>query len=314
MNWPMLGVRRKPGNANPEVMDISVVIPTHNRAALLARTVRAFLAQEGVRFEVIVVDDGSSDSTPARLCQIDDVRLRVVRQENLGLAVARNMGFALAQGQYVLFNDDDIIPEVGFLQAHLALHRRYPGAAVVSRTHIPDGVGQDPFIRFWRERTERGVRGKSDGAALGWGGYWFASLSLPRALLSAEPFTQFKGYGWEEHELGLRLWKQGVRPRLALSARAAHEDRVCLEGMLTKFRSMGRLAWQFYCLHPSVQVAFWTGVHPLSRAYKRWAYPWARAESFLKQRDWEQGAGAFGIYRFLLEAAYTQGLVEGQGG
>lgn len=310
----MPGVPRKPGNAKPEVMGISVVIPTHNRAELVARTVGAFLAQEGVSLEVIVVDDGSTDRTPARLAQIEDVRLRVVRQENQGLAVARNVGFALTQGQYVLFNDDDTIPEAGFLQAHLALHHRYPGAAVVSRTHIPDGVGQDPFIRFWRERADGGVRGKTDGAVLGQGGFWFASLSLPRVLLHAEPFTYFKGYGWEEHELGLRLWKQGVRPRLALSARAAHEDRVSLEGMLTKFRSMGRMAWQFYKMHPSPRVALWAGTNPFSLRFKRWAYPWPMAEKMLQDRSWEQGQRVESVYRFLLEAAYTQGLLEGKGG
>ncbi len=291
----------------------SVVIPTYNRASLLARTVRAFLAQEGVSFEIIVVDDGSSDPTPEVLAGLHDPRLRVLRQPNAGLAAARNAGLAQAQGQYVLFNDDDIIPEAGFLQAHLALQRRYPGAAVVSRTFIPDGVGQDPFIRFWRARAESGVRGRAEGAVLGPGGFWFASLSLNRALL-AEPFVCFKGYGWEEHELGLRLWRRGVRPRLALSARAAHEDRVSLEGMLSKFRSLGRLAWQFYRMHPSLRVALWTGIYPLSLRFKRWAYPWPRAQQLLRERGWERGAGAFGVYRFLLEAAYTQGLLEGRGG
>jgi len=290
----------------------SVVVPTFNRVQLLARTVRAFLAQEGVSFELIVVDDGSSEPTPEVLAGLRDPRLRVLRQSNAGLAAARNAGLAQAQGQYVLFNDDDVVPEAGFLRAHLRFHQRYPGAAGVSRTYVPEALGQEPFTRFWRERAEAGVRGKADGAPLGWGGFWFASLSLP--LRQAEAFAPFRGYGWEEHELGWRLWRKGVRPRLVAGARAAHEDRVGLEAMLAKVRSMGQVAWQFYRLHPSVQVAFWTGVHPLSRAYKRWAYPWARAESLLAQRDWEQEAGAFGVYRFLLEAAYTQGLLEGQGG
>jgi hypothetical protein len=83
---------------------------------------------------------------------------------------------------------------------------------------------------------------------------------------------------------------------------------------MAKVRSMGRMAWQFYRLHPYPLVAFWTGVHPLFRAYKRWAYPWARVEQLLRERHWEDGAGAFGVYRFLLEAAYTQGLLEGDGG
>ncbi|WP_150118011.1 glycosyltransferase family 2 protein, partial [Meiothermus taiwanensis] len=89
----------------------SVVIPTYNRAQLLARTVRAFLAQDGVPFEVIVVDDGSTDATPEVLAGFRDPRLRVLRQPNAGLASARNAGLLQARGQYVLFNDDDIVPE-----------------------------------------------------------------------------------------------------------------------------------------------------------------------------------------------------------
>ncbi|WP_299426243.1 glycosyltransferase family 2 protein [uncultured Meiothermus sp.] len=295
------------------MMDFSVVIPTHNRAELVARTVAAFLAQGDADFELIVVDDGSTDNTTRRLQQVNDGRLHLVQQENRGLAAARNAGFALARRQYVLFNDDDIIPEPGFLGAHLELHRRFAHIAVVSRTQIPDSLGQDPFTRFWRARAENGVRGKSDAAALDRGGYWFASLSVERAHLPADPFASFPAYGWEEHELGLRLWKQGIRPRLATRARAAHEDRVNLEGMLTKFRSMGRMAWQFYRMHPSLEVALWTGANPISLIFKRWTYPWPRAEKILQERNWEQGEGAESAYRFLLEAAYTQGLLEGRG-
>ena len=201
----------------------SVVIPTFNRAQLLARTVQAFLVQEEVSFELIVVDDGSSDSTPEVLAGFRDPRLRVLRQPNAGLAAARNAGLAQAQGRYVLFNDDDVVPEAGFLRAHLGLHQRYKGAAGVSRTYVPEALGHEPFTRFWRARAEAGVRGKADSAPLGWGGFWFASLSLP--LKQAEAFAPFRGYGWEEHELGWRLWRKGVRPRLVAGARAAHEDR-----------------------------------------------------------------------------------------
>ncbi|GIW33564.1 glycosyltransferase family 2 protein [Meiothermus sp.] len=293
-------------------MDFSVVIPTHNRVELVIRTVAAFLAQQGVDFEVIVVDDGSTDETPQVLGALRDPRLRVLRQPNAGLAAARNAGLARARAQYVLFNDDDVVPEKGFLRAHLELHQRYPRSAAVSRTYVPEALGQDPFTRFWRERAESGVRGRANGSPLGWGGFWFASLSLPCGL--AEPFAAFGGYGWEEHELGLRLWRKGLWPRLALGARAAHEDRVNLETMMKKARSMGRMAWQFYRMHPSPQVALWTGANPASLTLKRRLYPWDRALRLLEKRGWEQGAGAFRRYRFLLEAAYTQGLLEGRGG
>jgi glycosyltransferase involved in cell wall biosynthesis len=88
--------------------EISVVIPTHNRAALLMRTLAGALAQTGVDLELIVVDDGSSDGTPERLAALAEPRLEVVRHDGArGVAHARNSGLARARGEWVGFLDDD---------------------------------------------------------------------------------------------------------------------------------------------------------------------------------------------------------------
>lgn len=290
----------------------SVVIPTYNRAALVERTVGAFLAQAGPSFEIIVLDDGSTDETFAVLKDIKDPPVCIHRQTNRGLASARNAGFTLSKGKYVLFNDDDVVPEPGFLQAHFELHRQLPNIAVVSRTYVPDELGDGPFTRYWRARAEGGVRGKPNGAVLGRGGYWFASLSVERKSLPPLPFSEFRAYGWEEHELGMRLWAKGIQPRLAMGARAAHLDAVTLDSMVEKLHSMGQMAWAFYRLHPSMEVALWTGANPLSLAYKRLFYPWDKAQKLLDNRAWEGTSEAFKNYGFVLEAAYTRGLLEGK--
>ncbi|PZA07590.1 MULTISPECIES: glycosyltransferase family 2 protein [unclassified Meiothermus] len=293
-------------------MELSVIIPTHNRASLVSRVTRAFLAEKGVEFEVIVVDDGSSDDTAERLGAIPDPRLRLVRQPNQKLAAARNRGLQEARGTHVLFNDDDIIPEPGFLLAHLEAHRLYPGSAIVSRVRVPDAVARTPFQRYWQARLHAGTDPLKPGQILGKGGFWAASISFLRQDLPERPFGEFPAYGWEEHELGLRLWRRGVRPRFWPKAQAWHYDPVTLEAMLEKWRSMGRMAWRFYATHKSLEVALWTGTHPLSLALKRWLYPWSKAEALLAERFWEEREGAAGKYRFLLEAAYTQGLLEGR--
>ncbi|MGL4610869.1 MAG: glycosyltransferase family 2 protein [Trueperaceae bacterium] len=294
---------------NRDQPTFSIVISTFNRAELVMRTVQAFLAQSGPSFEILVVNDGSSDDTMQRLRTFTDSRLRLVMQSNAGLAAARNHGFAKAIGQYVLFNDDDILPEQNFLQAHFNLHCHHAKTAVVSRIHIPPQLIQTPFMRFWEQRTENGVAGKPDEATLGWGGFWFATLSLERSLLPASPFANFAGYGWEEHELGWRLWQGGVRPRLAPAATASHEDVLTLETALKKWRSMGRTAWQFYKLHPNRHVALWTGTHPVSRLYKRMTYSHKKVTDLLSNREWENSTKAFQNYKYLLEAAYTEGLL-----
>jgi glycosyltransferase involved in cell wall biosynthesis len=89
-------------------VDVSVVVPTRNRSALLALTLRSVLRQQEVDFEVIVVDEASSDDTPAVLAALGDPRVRVIRHETVhGLPAARNRGAAAARGDWLAFIDDD---------------------------------------------------------------------------------------------------------------------------------------------------------------------------------------------------------------
>lgn len=87
---------------------ISVVVPTRNRSALLAMTLRSVLLQQDVDLEVIVVDEGSTDDTAAMLARLGDARVRVLRHDvPHGVSTARNDGTAAAVGEWLAFVDDD---------------------------------------------------------------------------------------------------------------------------------------------------------------------------------------------------------------
>jgi len=91
-----------------DLPDVSIVLATHNRAACLPRAIASALAQEGARLELIVVDDASTDGTPACLANLADPRLRVVRAaRNLGPSGARNLGLEAARADLVAFLDSD---------------------------------------------------------------------------------------------------------------------------------------------------------------------------------------------------------------
>ena len=91
----------------------TVVIPVYNRARELERALHSVLTQTCQDFEVVVVDDGSSDNPQATVDALHDPRVRLVRQENKGGAAARNRGFDEARGQFValLDSDDRFLPQ-----------------------------------------------------------------------------------------------------------------------------------------------------------------------------------------------------------
>jgi glycosyltransferase involved in cell wall biosynthesis len=109
---------------------ISVVIPAYNAAVTIRRTVRSVLAQTHRAFEVIVVNDGSSDETAAIAQSAGDSRVRMITVPNKGPAASRNRGFAISRGEYIAFLDADDLWTSEKLADQLEALRRYPAAGV----------------------------------------------------------------------------------------------------------------------------------------------------------------------------------------
>jgi GT2 family glycosyltransferase len=187
--------------------DLSVIIPARNAAATLARTLAALAAQQGApNFEVVVVDDGSSDCT----ADIATEGARVVRADGVGSGEARNRGVAAASGQVVAFTDADCFPTPGWLAAGV---RALSEADLVVGAVAPDpSTPLGPFDRtLWVER-ETGL-------------YETANLFLRRDLFDRvggfERWLSDAGAprGWTNPELGEDVWL-GWRARRA-GARSA---------------------------------------------------------------------------------------------
>ena len=85
---------------------VSVIIPTFNRGWIVAEAIQSVLAQTYRQFELIVVDDGSTDRTASILHEFQD-HIRIIRQTNQGVSAARNQGVDAAQGAFVAFLDSD---------------------------------------------------------------------------------------------------------------------------------------------------------------------------------------------------------------
>ena len=129
----------------------SIVIPAYNASATIERAVGSVLAQSSPDFELIVVDDGSTDDTAALVERIADPRIRIVRQKNAGEGAARNAGIAAASNEWVALLDADDF----WFEDHLAeldrLKRDHPNAGIVASGLIVVPSGK-PAARRGRRR------------------------------------------------------------------------------------------------------------------------------------------------------------------
>lgn len=112
----------------PAAPAISIVMPLYNKAGQVLETIASVRAQTLSDWELVVVDDGSTDDGPALVRDLKDARVRVVSQANAGVSAARNRGIELARADLVAFLDADDLWLPGFLAAILALQADFPEA------------------------------------------------------------------------------------------------------------------------------------------------------------------------------------------
>jgi glycosyltransferase involved in cell wall biosynthesis len=125
---------------------ISVIIPVYNGEKTIQKTIESVLGQTFSDFELLVIDDGSLDSTLAIIQQIKDPRLKIFSKENAGVAASRNYGLSHASSPYVSFLDADDLWAVDKLESQLNTLENTPQAAVVySWTNWIDESGN--FLR-----------------------------------------------------------------------------------------------------------------------------------------------------------------------
>jgi len=111
--------------------NVSVVIPAYNAMNYLPETVESVLRQSFTDFEVLIIDDGSSDHIVQWASQIADHRVRLISQENQGVSAARNTGITQAHGEYIAFLDADDLWELTKLEKQVRCLDNNPTVGLV---------------------------------------------------------------------------------------------------------------------------------------------------------------------------------------
>jgi hypothetical protein len=202
---------------------VSVVVPVYNRAELVAETLDSVAAQTYRPIELLVIDDGSTDDTPATVQRwqqgVQDTRFSVVtlRRQNGGPAAARNSGLLACHGEFVQFMDSDDLmraDKIAIQVARLRVHDADVTYAYTARFTSRADWSAPPYVTF-------PAAGGQPLAAFLHGGCWPAPSALFRRRLCAALGP------WDERAPILEDWDYGVRLLLS-EARTDFLDEVLL--------------------------------------------------------------------------------------
>ncbi len=305
-------------------MEFSVVIPTFNRCRILSMTLRALALQEPgpasgevPDFELIVVDDGSTDDTAAVVAQLSKgfpVPLQYLHQKNRKQGAARNLGAGRARGKYLVFLGDDTVPRRDFLVEHSQSHRQADHrTAVIGYTPWADDSPKTRFMEYIGEKGwQFGFSLIEDPQRVPFNFFYTSNLSLPRDLfLASGGFDEdFREYGWEDIELSLRLHALGMRIVYNPQAVAHHYHPTSIATFVRRQRKVGYSAWTFYRKHP--EMASFLNIHRVPRygwskklqmALLTWICCWT------ERRRWPDLSR---YYSDLMSYHYNQGILDGR--
>lgn len=231
---------------------LSVVIPTFNRLEKLQKCIAALGCQScgADQFDVIVVVDGSADGTAEYLDTVSTpFGLEYHVQPNSGRSAARNLGAEKANGDYLVFLDDDIVATPELLAEHLRQQVATDGVIALGKIILePDGQLDwyaRAFAHGWNRHYER-----LEGAVPSWLDLYSGNFSMPRTtFLEAGGFSRYLPKA-EDIELGWRLGSAGARFVYAPAAAGIHTDCKSQRALIADARQVGAARFALSRCHP----------------------------------------------------------------
>jgi|GEM_PF-1221100 len=232
------------------VRTVSVIVPTCGRSVKLDTCLRSVARQAlpaGVTMEVIVVFDGDEEGAASFDAAAIDSRIQTWSIPASGAAAARNAAIARAQGEILVFLNDDCYPADGWLTRHVEMQRAMPdGGMCVGRTDWAQWPDETVFDALVRETPMVFFEAQMvDGHDFGFRHFWTCNTSVPtEAVRAVGGFDErLRPVFYEDVELGFRLSASGVAGvRYVRDARCVHDHRLSWDDYLQREAALGRMA------------------------------------------------------------------------
>ena len=232
---------------------ISVVIPTYNRADYIAKTIQSVVEQSYSNFELIIVDDGSTDNTEAIVSSFTDARISYYKKANAERAAARNYGVSKASGTYITFLDSDDLFKPGHLAEAIRYIQNNPDVNIFHQGYnIVDPEGH--VIYPWKPLPDPVNTKLEEGNFLSCLG-----IFVKRDILLLQPFNEDRALsGTEDYELWVRLAAHySIRTNAVVTASLVnHESRSVLQIDADKFITRITLAKKYISDDKQVKSVF----------------------------------------------------------
>jgi glycosyltransferase involved in cell wall biosynthesis len=184
----------------------SVVIPTYNRSKAILPTLESCFKQSFDNFEVIVVDDGSTDDSLQVLSDVADTRLKVISQDNAGPAAARNLGMQQAEGKYIAFLDSDDQWYPGFLETADEMLEQHGDVLLYGQIIVDRGVD-----RYW-VKPDRALDAEEsiyDFLYVHGGFIQTSTMVVPASLISKVQWDESVTFG-DNDQFAIDCWRTGI--------------------------------------------------------------------------------------------------------
>lgn len=217
------------------IRSVSVVLPTYNRAQFLSETIQSVIAQKFADWELVIVDDGSTDNTQDVVKGFTDSRIKYVKQENRGVSAARNLGVSKTTAPIIAFLDSDDLWLPRKLETQLKFFNEHPDAAICQT--------EETWIRNGRRVNPMKKHAKKSG--------WIFKDCLPLCIVSPSAvmmrrkvFDELGGFdeslpACEDYDLWLRAalrYEIHTLPDALIVKRGGHADQLSKQWGLDRYR------------------------------------------------------------------------------